>query len=56
MHFDDGTFYEGEFKSDNRHGFGRCWFHNGDYYEGYWVKNKQHGYGMIVQGILNFKY
>lgn len=50
MHYDDGSIYEGGFKYDKRHGFGKCWFADGSYYEGCWINDLQDGYGMFVQG------
>ena len=37
--------YQGQWKDNQRHGNGRCYFYNGDLYEGEWVKGKRQGKG-----------
>jgi hypothetical protein len=37
--------YEGEWKDDTRHGWGKSTYANGDIYEGEWKNNKRHGHG-----------
>jgi hypothetical protein len=47
MFWPDGTKYEGNFKDDAPHGYGRKIFSNGEYYEGYFIEGKAHGNGMF---------
>ena len=45
MIFADGSRYEGYFKNDFPHGYGRIVQENGDVYEGGWLLGKIDGYG-----------
>jgi len=36
MTFIDGDFYEGNWKNDNMHGYGKYTWSDGDVYEGNW--------------------
>lgn len=40
--------YEGQFKNDVYHGYGRYIFANGNYYVGNWVDGKRSGWGKLV--------
>lgn len=40
--------YEGQFKNDIYHGYGRYIYANGNYYIGSWVDGKRSGYGKLV--------
>jgi hypothetical protein len=37
--------YEGEWKDDKAHGYGKYMHTDGAQYEGYWKEDKQHGKG-----------
>lgn len=41
----DGSFYEGFWKEDKMHGFGRMVYADSDIYEGHWKENYMHGNG-----------
>ena len=43
-----GAEYDGEWKDDKCHGFGRYTFPDGTFYEGNWKKNKFCGDGALV--------
>ena len=45
--FENGDFYEGEFKDGKFHGTGTLKFKNGDYYEGEFKDGKRHGTGIF---------
>ncbi|XP_077354596.1 MORN repeat-containing protein 3-like isoform X2 [Festucalex cinctus] len=38
--------YEGEWREDQRSGWGRMLFRDGDVYEGEWTEDKEHGFGI----------
>jgi len=40
--------YEGQFKNDIYHGYGRYIYSNGNYYIGNWVDGKRSGWGKLV--------
>ena len=40
--------YEGQFKEDIYHGYGRYIYGNGNYYLGQWENGKRHGWGKLV--------
>ena len=40
--------YEGQFKDDIYHGYGRFIYSNGNYYIGQWVDGKRSGYGKLI--------
>jgi len=40
--------YEGQFKNDIYHGYGRYIYSNGNYYLGNWVDGKRSGWGKLV--------
>lgn len=42
------TIYEGQFKNDVYHGFGRQIYSNGNFYIGQWVDGKRSGWGKLV--------
>eukprot|EP01043_Picozoa_sp_COSAG02_P067462 COSAG02_NODE_10850_length_1846_cov_1.447624_2_plen_127_part_00 len=44
---DKSAYYEGNWKNDKRHGFGRMTHSNGDVYEGDWENGKQCGTGKV---------
>ena len=44
----NGDIYEGEYKDDNRNGFGIYKYSNGNRYEGEFKNDKQHGKGKIT--------
>jgi len=39
--------YEGEFKNNLMHGFGRFTFPDGKQYEGFYENDKKHGFGVF---------
>jgi hypothetical protein len=41
--FENGAVYKGQWKGDNRHGYGEQIWPDGAKYEGYWKDNKAHG-------------
>lgn len=43
----NGTYYEGEWKNDQRHGFGGLVYPDGAKYTGRFQIDKRHGYGTI---------
>lgn len=45
LSFEDQERYEGEFKLDQRHGFGVYYFPDGSCYAGMWKNNRRHGKG-----------
>ena len=40
--------YEGQFKNDQYHGYGRFIYSNGNYYLGNWIDGKRQGWGKLV--------
>ena len=42
----DGTYYDGEWENDMRHGKGEFVRFDGYYYEGGWENDKKHGEGV----------
>ena len=40
--------YEGQFKNDVYHGYGRYIYSNGNYYIGNWIDGKRSGWGKLV--------
>lgn len=40
--------YEGQFKNDTYHGYGRYIYSNGNYYVGNWQFGKRQGWGKLV--------
>ena len=50
--------YKGQFKKNERSGYGRCEWHDGQFYEGMWQNGKMHGpgkYGTLrVSAIWNW--
>jgi hypothetical protein len=40
--------YEGQFKNDVYHGFGRYIYANGNFYVGQWIDGKRSGWGKLV--------
>lgn len=47
MTFDDGSYYQGEFKKDMMHGRGSIVFPNGNVYVGTFENDKKHGIGTV---------
>jgi len=45
-YYDNGSYYDGEFKNDVKHGKGSYCFPSGQKYEGDWVDNKKEGKGI----------
>ena len=45
--------YEGEWKNDQRHGFGRSIKWAGSWYIGFWKNGKKHGYGSAIDKCDN---
>ena len=45
---DDNWVYEGEWRGDNKHGFGTHIWADGSMYVGQWKKNKPHGKGRLI--------
>ncbi len=43
------TIYEGQFKNDLYHGYGRFIFANGNYYIGSWQDGKRSGFGKFIE-------
>jgi hypothetical protein len=52
MFFEDGSYYEGEFKKDMMHGKGSIFYPNGNVYVGTFLNDKHHGTGTLFD-ILN---
>lgn len=46
--YSNGNVYEGNYKTDVRHGYGKFTWYNGDVYEGNYEKGLRHGYGQIT--------
>ena len=46
--YEDGGYYEGQFKNDMRDGYGRLIYPKGDYYEGYWSEGNKFGVGKYL--------
>ncbi len=45
----NGNLYEGEFKDDMQHGYGKMsWKQEGAAYEGYWEQGRQKGLGKMT--------
>eukprot|EP01084_Bolivina_argentea_P243093 407590_1 len=44
--------YEGEWKDDKPHGYGKEVYANGSVYEGEWKDGKKHGYGKYVYNMV----
>ena len=47
MFWPDGTKYEGQFRNDKQHGYGRKIFANGEYYVGQFANDKANGNGVF---------
>lgn len=45
MTWPDGAIYEGEWKDNHAHGWGKFLHSNGDSYEGMWRRSKANGKG-----------
>jgi len=43
--WNDGRFYQGQFKNNKRHGYGIYHYNNGQKYLGTWANGKRHGFG-----------
>ena len=57
----NGDFYEGQFKNDVYHGYGRFIYASGAYYIGQWADGKRSGWGQwvdtngkVLQGMWQF--
>jgi hypothetical protein len=42
----NGDVYEGYWRDDKKHGYGRYIWTDGDYYEGQWENGELHGHGV----------
>ncbi len=49
----DGTYYQGGWAWDLKHGLGKKVYSNGDIYEGLWKKGKAEGPGRCRHSSLN---
>lgn len=48
LYFKDGGHYEGEWKDDKMHGFGKLYYENGKIaYEGHWDNDEFNGQGRV---------
>ena len=48
FYYQDGAYFDGEWKDDKMHGWGRLYYENGQIaYEGYWVNDEFHGHGKV---------
>ena len=43
-----GDIYEGNFKDDDLHGYGKLYWSGGNIYQGNWKKDVRHGYGKMT--------
>lgn len=48
--YSPSAFYEGQWREDQRSGWGRMQYENGELYEGEWLKDKHHGQGLLLLG------
>lgn len=48
--YSPSAFYEGQWKEDQRSGWGRMQYENEELYEGEWLKDKHHGQGLLLLG------
>ncbi len=48
--YSPSAFYEGQWKEDQRSGWGRMQYDNEELYEGEWLKDKHHGQGLLLLG------
>lgn len=46
--YEDGSFYEGEWKNNKRNGYGICKYSNGILYKGYWKNDKRDSVGVAI--------
>lgn len=53
-HYDDGSYYEGEWHGGKRSGHGRMFFKDGTFYEGQWYNDKFDGVGLFLYGTYLF--
>lgn len=51
--YENGGVFEGEFKAEQRWGWGRHTFPNGDVYEGEWLHDKIQGPRMLMLMLLD---
>ena len=62
FYYQDGGHYDGEWKNDKMHGWGRLYYENGQVaYEGYWVNDEFHGHGRVyndepreLEGVFDY--
>lgn len=48
LYYQDGGYYEGEWKNGKMNGFAKLYYQSGDIaYEGYWLNDKLHGKGKV---------
>lgn len=47
--YEDGSSYEGSWKTGRRNGYGSYYFANGNKYDGKWVGDKRCGYGRLME-------
>ena len=40
--------YKGEYKEDERDGYGEMYWTDGSCYQGEWIRGIQHGYGKMI--------
>lgn len=54
MFYNDGGYYEGDWRGDAITGFGRLFYHSGKLaYAGYWHKGSFHGPGLVLNENIN---
>ena len=43
-----GNIYKGEYREDERDGYGEMYWTDGSCYQGEWIRGIQHGYGKMI--------
>lgn len=45
--FSNGSYYKGQKKGKQRHGYGKFYYEDGGLYDGYWEQNQMNGQGTL---------
>lgn len=52
FYYQEGSFYDGEWRNNNMHGMGRLYYSNGKLaYEGEWFTDQFHGRGKVYNDL-----
>jgi len=56
MHYNEHSWYEGDWVNNSRHGWGVRRYNSGNVYEGQWLNDKRHGDGTMRWLTTNESY